>query len=58
MKKEIQELKQRLAKLEAQSRPEANSSWRDAFGSMKDDELSREATRLGAEWRATENQRH
>lgn len=33
------------------------SNWQEAFGTAKDDELSREAARLGEEWRKQENQR-
>ena len=54
---EIAELKQRVAKLEARQKPVAKPTWREAFGAMKDDEMSREAARLGAEYRAQENQR-
>jgi hypothetical protein len=35
----------------------AKGSWRKAFGAMKDDDLSREAMRLGDQWRARENKR-
>jgi hypothetical protein len=35
----------------------AKPTWREALGTIKDDEISREATRLGAEWRAAEKAR-
>lgn len=34
--------------------PVAKTTWRDAFGTMPDDEISREAARLGEEWRRGE----
>ncbi|HBJ86333.1 MAG TPA: hypothetical protein DDZ88_21250 [Verrucomicrobiales bacterium] len=34
--------------------PIAKKTWREAFGTMPDDELSREAARLGEEWRRSE----
>jgi|LakMenEpi03Aug12_release.lakeMendotaPanAssembly.Ray.scaffolds.fasta_scaffold598605_2 hypothetical protein len=34
--------------------PVAKKTWREAFGTMPDDELSREAARLGEEWRRCE----
>ncbi len=36
--------------------PVAKPTWRDAFDIMPDDELSREAARLGEEWRRSEGQ--
>jgi hypothetical protein len=57
MEQKLVELQQRVAKLEAKVKPVAKSTWREAFGAMKDDELSREAARLGAAWRARENKR-
>ena len=36
------------------NRAVAKPSWREAFGAMPDDELSREAARLGEEWRKSE----
>lgn len=32
----------------------AKPNWREAVGTMNDDEISREATRVGNEWRAAE----
>ena len=34
--------------------PVAKTTWREAFGTMPDDELSREAARLGEAWRKSE----
>jgi hypothetical protein len=34
--------------------PVAKGTWREAFGTIPDDELSREAARLGEEWRRSE----
>ena len=57
MEQKLAELQQRVEKREGKVKPVAKSTWREAFGAMKDDELSREAARLGAEWRARENKR-
>ena len=43
--------------LEAKVRPVTKGSWRKAFGAMKDDDLPREAMRLGDQWRAWEDMR-
>ena len=37
--------------------PPVKSNWQEAYGTAKDDELSREAARLGEEWRKQENKR-
>jgi hypothetical protein len=37
--------------------PAIKSGWQAAFGSVKDDELFREAARLGEAYRKRENQR-
>ena len=50
----IAEVRKRRA---AQPKPVPKPNWREAFGAVSDDELSREAAKLGAEWRAKENQR-
>ena len=59
LEQELAALKKRVEMLEAQqqSKPVAKPTWREAFGTMKDDEMSREAARLGAEYRAQENLR-
>jgi len=49
LEREITELKQRVQKLEAKAQPVAKATWMEAFGAMKDDDVSREAARLGAE---------
>ena len=57
LEREITDLKQRVEKLEAKAKPVAKSTWLEAFGAMKDDDVSREAARLGAEYRAQQNRR-
>ena len=57
MEREIAELKQRLARVEAKVQPGPTQRWRSAVGSVKPTDLTREAARLGEEWRAAENQR-
>lgn len=57
LEQKLAELQLRVETLEAKVKPVAKSTWRKAFGSMKDDDLSRAATRLGAAWRARENKR-
>ena len=52
---ELAELKARLDRLEGEL--PRNQRWRKAVGSIKPNALTREAARLGAEWRATENKR-
>jgi hypothetical protein len=51
----ITELTRRLEQLEAKQRPVAKDTWREAFGTLKDDEISREAERLGALYRAEQS---
>ena len=55
MEREIAELKQRLEKVEAKVERAPRGAWRELIGSQKDDELFRDAVRLGAEWRAQAN---
>ena len=55
MEQEIAELKQRLEKVEAKVEHAPRGAWRELIGSQKDDELFRDAERLGAEWRAQAN---
>lgn len=56
MEQKLAELQQRVEKLEGRSAKPANKgNWRDAIGFAKDDELFREAMRLGAEWREQAN---
>ena len=51
---ELVDIKARLERLEQKSQ---ESRWRKAVGSIKPNELTREAARLGAEWRKAENER-
>lgn len=55
MEREIAELKQRLEKVEAKVEFTPRGAWRELIGSQKDDELFRDAVRLGAAWRAQAN---
>ena len=55
IEQKLAELTERIAHLERKAEPVSKPAWREAFGTMKDDEISHEAARLGAEWRASEN---
>ena len=55
IEQKLTELAQRVERLEKKAKPVAKPNWRDAFGMIPDDEHSREAARLGAEWRKSEN---
>lgn len=57
MEQKMKELTQRVERLEAQKKPLAKPSWEKVIGTSKGDEMDREAARLGAEWRATQNKR-
>ena len=57
LEQEIADLKKRMEKLEANVRPVPSQRWRAVVGSIEPNELTREAARLGAEWRAGENER-
>ena len=57
IERQLAKLTERVERLEEKAKPVAKPTWREAFGTMKDDEISREAARLGAEWRASENAR-
>ena len=57
IEQELAEVKMRLAKLEAQVAKKPGQAWREIVGTMKDDALSREAARLGAEYRARQNRK-
>lgn len=54
IEQKLTELTARVERLEKKLKPVAKESWREAFGMMPDDEISREAARLGAEWRKSE----
>lgn len=52
----LAELERRLEALEAQTFDrKPKGAWRELIGSQVDDELFREAARLGAEWRTKSN---
>ena len=56
IEQKLTDLDRRMAAMEAltgQRKPEG--AWRELIGSQVDDELFREAVRLGAEWRAKAN---
>ena len=55
LEQELAALKQRVEMLEAKTRPVAKSMWLEAAGTQEDDEVYRQAVRLGAEWRAQMN---
>ena len=55
IEQELAEMKQRLAKLEAQAARRPSQAWREIIGTSEGDELDREASRLGAEYRAKQN---
>ena len=70
IEQELDEMKQRLAKLEARVARKPGQAWRETigaldpkqgwqagFGALKGSTLLREAARLGAEYRAKENKR-
>ena len=57
IEQELAEMKQRLAELEAQVAKRPGQAWREIIGTLKPDNLSREAARLGAEYRAKQNKR-
>ena len=54
IEQKLVELTERVQRLEERLKPIAKPTWREAFGTMKDDEISREAARLGEEWRRSE----
>ncbi|MEK7686661.1 MAG: hypothetical protein AAB466_14695 [Verrucomicrobiota bacterium] len=56
MEQTIADLQRRVERLEATSQPAAKGSWREMIGFAKDDDLFREAMKLGAEWREKANQ--
>jgi hypothetical protein len=54
----LAELTARLERLEKKVQPEAKTAWREMIGTIPDDEVSREAIRLGEEWRKSEGAAH
>jgi hypothetical protein len=57
MEQELAQLKQRLEKVEAQVRPQSTQRWRAVAGTVKPNKLTREASKLGEDWRKEENAR-
>ena len=55
IEQKLKELQRRVETLEARSAPPSKGQWRELIGWEKDDELFRDAVRLGAEWRAKAN---
>jgi hypothetical protein len=56
IEKKLAELERRLEAVEAKTfERKPKGAWRELIGSQVDDELFREAVRLGAEWRAKAN---
>ena len=54
----LADLSARLERLEKKVQPPAKPTWREMVGTIPDDEISREAARLGEEWRKSEGTRH
>ena len=52
IEQELYELKKRVEALEQKEKIIPSAAWRKTVGFAKDDELSDEAMRLGAEWQA------
>lgn len=62
MKIKMEPVEELIARVRARreaagANPLPKSGWRSVAGTLKDDALSREAARLGAEWRKAENKR-
>jgi hypothetical protein len=57
LEKQLASLQERVATLEAAVKPakKASAAWQELFGSAKNDDLHREAARLGAKWRVRAN---
>lgn len=56
LEQQLAVLQQRLENLESKTQSPSKGSWRELIGWEKDDELFRDAVRLGAEWRDKANQ--
>jgi hypothetical protein len=54
IERRLAELTARLERLEKKVQP----VWRDMIGIIPDDEISREAVRVGEEWRKSEGEKH
>lgn len=57
IERKVAELAVRLERLEKKLQPPAKP-WREILGTIPDDEISREAARLGEEWRKGEGTSH
>ena len=55
LEQKVTELTARIEKLEEKAGHVPKGAWRQLIGSQEDDELFRDAVRLGAEWRARAN---
>lgn len=55
MEQTLADLQRRVEKLETTSQLAAKGNWRETLGFAKDDDLFREAMKLGAEWREKAN---
>jgi hypothetical protein len=54
IEQKLAELTARLERLEKKVQPAAKPTWREIIGTIPDDKISREAARLGEEWRRSE----
>ena len=54
IEQKLTELTERVERLEKKVRPVAKATWREVIGTMPDDDATREAARLGEEWRRSE----
>jgi hypothetical protein len=54
IEQKLVELTARIERLEEKSKPIAKPTWREVFGAIPDDGMSREAAQLGEEWRRSE----
>lgn len=57
IEQELLKLQARVNDLEARMTSQPKDGWRAAFGMLKDSKFTREAARLGAEYRAEQNKR-
>lgn len=55
IEQELADLKKRIDTLETKVKPDSSGAWRALIGSQEDDELFRQAVRLGSEWREQAN---
>ena len=58
IEQKLAELTARLERLEKKVQPVVKPTWPDIIGTIPDDEVSREAVRLGKEWRKSEGESH